>query len=199
MVYLEFIDWDRRTPVDIFHFLKAQEGWIDEAEDSQVLNVGRHKGLGAKPAYLCGWRIRDLGRIDEWEAYFKSAAGKTDYAELAALQGLDFVRCGLYDELIYAPLADDCVHFIEYFDGYGSATDDELRTHFERRNATLSGATLACLFRRVGLLGPQDGDIAIWTCPDLASIEPIARARHEGSNFAPLRVGVYRNAGQVLM
>ena len=66
MVYLEFIVWDRRTPVDIFQILKAQDGWIDEAQDRQVLNVGRHKGLGAKPAHLCGWRIRDLGRVDEW-------------------------------------------------------------------------------------------------------------------------------------
>ena len=198
MVYMEFIDWDRRLPVDIFHHLKRQDGWVGEAQDEQVINVGRHKGLADKPAYLCGWRIADLNRIDEWESYFKSPAGRTDYAELAAFQGLDFIQCGLYDELLYQRLDDESVHFIEYFDA-GGAPDLQLKTHFRERAENTQAATLACLFRRVGLLGPPDSDIAVWTFPDIASVETIARQRHRDSPFPPRRVGIYRNVGQELM
>ena len=65
MIYLEFIDWDRSIPVEIFRYLSPQEQWTDP-EDEKVINIGRHKGLGAHPAYLSGWRIRGFERLDEW-------------------------------------------------------------------------------------------------------------------------------------
>ena len=146
---------------------------MGEAEDEKIINIGRHKGLAGHPAYLCGWRINALARMDEWEGYFKSPAGRVDYPELAALQGLDFVRCGLYDELISGRLEDDAMHFVEYFDAGAEVTDEVVREHFSQRANNYDVECLAFLLRRVGLLGPAQGDVAIWSLPDFASAEAI--------------------------
>ena len=199
MIYLEFIDWERRIPVDIFRHLAKQDGWVGEAEDEQIINVGRHKGLGPSPAYLCGWRIRELSRMDEWDVYFKSAEGRTDYAELAAFHGLQFVRCGLYDELLSGVLPNENMHFAEYFDAPPDISDDDVRAHFEGRAERYPRGALTFLFRRVGRLGPDAADIAVWTFADFASIEPIAREAHRDCALRPHTVGVYKNVGHELM
>ena len=199
MVYLEFIDWDRSMPVDIFRHLVNQEGWVGEAEDEKIINIGRHKGLAGHPAYLCGWRINALARMDEWEGYFKSPAGRVDYPELAALQGLDFVRCGLYDELISGRLEDDAMHFVEYFDAGAEVTDEAVREHFSQRADNYDVERLAFLLRRVGLLGPAQGDVAIWSLPDFASAEAIIRESRRAGPLRPHRVGLYKNVGHELM
>ena len=48
MIYLEFIDWDRSIPVDIFRLLSKQDQW-ESKEDRKVINIDRHKGIGGHP------------------------------------------------------------------------------------------------------------------------------------------------------
>ena len=199
MVYLEFIDWDRRMPVDIFRHLVHQAGWVGEAEDEKIINIGRHKGLADHPSYLCGWRIASLARMDEWEVYFKSPAGRVDYPELAALQALDFVRCGLYDELVSGHLDDDAIHFVEYFDAGAGVSDEEVREHFSARAARYGADHLVFLLRRVGRMGPERGDAAIWSFADFAAVEPMVRESRRDGPLSPHRVGLYRNVGHELM
>ena len=198
MIYLEFIDWHRSTPVDVFHHLVKQDDWLSP-EDQCVINIGRHKGLAEGPAYLCAWRIRELARMDEWETYFKSPEGLRDYAERAAFQALDFVRCGLYDELCSGSLGNGGIHFVEYFDAGTTLSDDSIRAHFHERAQRYAPEALAFVLRKVGLLGPPAGDLAIWTFATMAAIEPIAREHHADGQLRPLKVGIYRNVGQELM
>ena len=198
MVYLEFIDWHRSTPVDVFHHLVKQDGWLSP-EDECVINIGRHKGLAEGPSYLCAWRIRELARMDEWEVYFKSPEGLTDYAERAAFQALSSVRCALYDELKSGALDDTGFHFVEYFNAGPDISDDNIRDHFLERDERQTQGSLVFVLRKIGLLGPAVGDIAIWTFPSFAAIEPIAREKHSDHVLSPNKVGLYRNVGEELM
>jgi len=198
MIYAEFIDWDRRMPVELFRHQSRQDNWAEGA-DTKTINIGRHKGIGPRPAYLCCWRIAGMARLDEWEELFKSPAGRRDIAEHATFQALDFRECGLYDELVAGALPDGNLHFLERFDAGQDVEDEELEAHFRERAARCAGASLSFLLRRVGLLGPRDGDLAIWTAPSFAALEPLARERHAPGPFRPVAAGIYRNVGHELM
>lgn len=198
MIYAEFIDWDRKVPRALFRHLARQVNW-HEGEDVKTINIGRHKGIGPRPAYLCCWRIADLARMDAWEALFKSPEGLADIAEHATADALDFDRCGLYDELVAGTLPDANLHYMERFDAGEDAHDDEIVAHFRERERGNDGATLAFLLRRVGLLGPDACDLAIWTCAGFAASEALVRQRHGGAPFRPVAAGYYRNVGHELM
>ena len=73
MIYMEFIDWDRSVPIEIFRFLGQQSsGWKENSPDKLVLQLGRTLRLGPQPAYLAVWEIPDIRQLDEWETYFHS-------------------------------------------------------------------------------------------------------------------------------
>ena len=76
MIYIEFIERDRFMPIEIFRHLGRQSSdWADSAADKLVLQIGRTLRLGPMPSYLVFWEINDIGRLDEWEAYFKFNPG----------------------------------------------------------------------------------------------------------------------------
>ena len=198
MIYAEFIDRDRQMPVEIFRHQSLQDNW-SQGEDVKTINIGRHKGIGPRPAYLCCWRIAGLARMDAWEGLFKSPAGRRDTAEHATALALDFRCCGLYDELVAGELPDANLHYMERFDGGAEADDGALVAHFEERAARNPRARLAFLLRRVGLLGPERSDLAIWTFENFAASEDMVRQRHGNQPFAPWAAGFYRNVGHELM
>ncbi len=198
MIYAEFIDPDSRVPVELFRHLARQEHW-GEGEDIRVINIGRHKGIGPRPAYLCCWRISGLERLDAWETIFKSPAGRSDVAEHATAQALAFDCCGLYEELISGELPDGNLHYMERFDAGAEASDEQVIAHFAGRARCNPGAKLAFLLRRVGLLGPEHCDLAIWTCANFAASAALVRQRHGPGAFAPWAAGYYRNVGHELM
>lgn len=198
MIYAEFIDWDRRMPVELFRHQSRQDNWTEGA-DVKTINIGRHKGIGPRPAYLCCWRIAGMARLDEWEVLFKSPAGRRDIAEHATFQALDFRECGLYEELVAGVLPDGNLHYMERFDAGQDADDGEIVAHFQARARRGTGAELGFLMRRVGLLGPENGDLAIWTAPSFAALEPLVRERHATGPLRPVAAGIYRNVGHELM
>ncbi|MGY8998078.1 MAG: hypothetical protein ACKVH7_16710, partial [Alphaproteobacteria bacterium] len=188
MIYLEFIDWDRSIPVDIFRHLSKQDQWKSE-QDRKVVNIGRHKGIGGHPTYLSGWQVRDLARLDEWEIHFKSAEAAGDVAEMATFQAMDFHYCGLYDELKLTDLPDENLHVVEYFDPARDMNDQEFKSALERRETDEEFGKLAVVLRRVGMLGPDPSAIAIWTFPDFSSIESFARCP-VAANLRPASTGL---------
>jgi hypothetical protein len=198
MIYAEFIDWDRAVPVELFRHMSRQDNWT-EGEDVRTINIGRHKGLGPRPAYLCCWRISGFPRLDAWEAIFKSPAGRRDISEHATFKALDFRECGLYEELIAGELPDANIHVMERFDAGQELEDEAVLAHFRARERDTEGARLAFLMRRVGMLGPQGCDLAIWTCSDFAGCEPLVRQRRRPGPLAPGAIGLYRNVGHELM
>ena len=197
MIYLEFIDWDRSIPVDIFRLLSKQDQW-ESKEDRKVINIDRHKGIGGHPTYLSGWQIRDLARLDEWESHFKSAEAAVDVAEKATFQAMDFRYCGLYDELKLTDLPDPNLHAVEYFDPAPDMKDQEFMIGLERRESDEEVGNLAVVLRRVGMLGPDPCAVSIWTFPDFSSIESFAR-RPVTANARPASTGLFKNIGFELM
>jgi hypothetical protein len=198
MIYAEFIDRERSVPVDMFRHLSRQENW-GEGEDVRTINIGRHKGIGPRPAYLCCWRISGLSRLDAWETIFKSPAGRRDVSEHATALALDFQSCGLYEELVAGDLPDGNIHYMERFDAGAEARDEDVREHFLGRAGRNGDVRLAFLLRRVGLLGPERCDLAIWTFASFAASEALVRQRHGAARFAPWSAGYYRNVGHELM
>ena len=55
------------------------------------------------------------------------------------------------------------------------------------------------MLRRVGLLGPDPGGLAIWTFTDYAAAEPIVRERHGGNPMRPLQAGLYYDFEEALI
>ena len=194
MIYTEYIDRDRALPLEIFRALARQENWTGEG-DEKVVNIGRTKTIGPRPGYLSCWRINDISRMDEWEAYFRSADSLRNVTERATFHALDFQRAGLHDEVLLTPLPDDGLHYVEFFAAGEDLSDDEVRDHFAGRAKAYGSGTLNVLLRRIGLLAPEPGDIAIWTFPDYVAMEPIARERHDGHALRPRAAGLYRNIG----
>jgi len=140
-----------------------------------------------------------MARLDAWEGLFKSPAGRRDVGEHATALALDFRSCGLYDELVSGTLPDENLHYMERFDGGAEASDEDIRAHFAARARGNTDADLAFVLRRVGLLGPERSDLAIWTCRNFAASEGLIRERHGKTRFAPWAAGFYRNTGQELI
>ena len=194
MIYSEYIDRDRALPLDIFRHFARQDGWTGEG-DEKVVNIGRTKAIGPTPGYLSCWRIADISRMDEWEAYFRSDEALRDTAELATFHALDFQRAGLHDDLLLTPLPDAGLHYVEFFRADDGISDDDVRGHFVGRAEAYGDNALKVVLRRVGLLAPDPGGIAIWSFPDYVAVESIARERHGGHALAPQAAGLYRNIG----
>ena len=197
MIYLEFIDWDRAIPVEVFRYMSPQEQW-SEPGDEKVINIGRHKGIGGHPAYLSGWRIRGFGRLDEWDRHFKSPEAHADISEKATFLAMNFDYCALYDDLLLGPLPDGNLHLVENFEPADDLADDSFLAHQRERAADDGHARLAVVLRKIGLLGPGPAAMAIWTFADFESLEPFARAVPSGDR-RPASAGLYRNIGDELM
>lgn len=118
-----------------------------------------------------------------------------DVTKRATFHALNFQRAGLNDELLLAPLPDDGLHFIEFFEAVDDISDDDLREHFAERERAYGDGTLKVLLRRIGLLAPDPGHIAIWSFPDYVAVEPIARECYGDHPLRPCAASLYRNIG----
>jgi hypothetical protein len=197
VIYLEFIDWDRATPMEVFRYLSPQDQWSDPA-DEKVINIGRHKGIGAHPAYLSGWRIGGFARLDEWDRHFKSEEALKDLGEKAAFLGMNFDYCGLYDDLVLDALPDENLHAVEYYELADELEDDAFIAAARARESDEHAGRLAVVLRRIGTLGPGPAGIVMWTFPSFESLEPFVRRRTDGAP-RPYLTGLFRNIGHELM
>ncbi len=198
MIYVEFIQRDRFVPVELFRALGDQASWTDP-DDELVLNVGRTLRLGPHPAYMAFWRCKGMARLDEWEAHFQSAAGLADSYEQATHKAIHLSDAGCFDEIAAGPRADGGLQYIEFLDVPGDTADTAMAEHFARRAERHVPADLNHVVRRIGLMGGPLGDMAVWTTPDYAGLEPLAREAHPEGPFRPRRAGVYRRFGQEIL
>jgi hypothetical protein len=141
---------------------------------------------------MCWWRIKSIARMDEWEGYFRTAEGKHYAATSPVPRALDFYQAGLYDEIVGDGTVPDGLHLVEFF-----AADDaetaELRDYFQRRFG--GSGRLTYVVRRLGLMAPDPGGMAIWTFEDYASAEGFMRAKAPPGPVKVVSAGLYRNFG----
>ena len=200
MIYIEYIERDRFMPVEIFRFLGDQgSSWIEGAVDKMVLQLGRTMRLGPQPSYLAFWKIDGLERLDDWEEYFGSDAWPRNRKSTAMHRAIHIQRGGLYDAVVEGPAAGEGVHYVEYFAADSALSDDDMASHFQAREARYTGGRLNFVVRRIGLLGPDPADLAVWTFASYAAMERIVRERHESPAVRMVTAGIYRKLGDEIL
>jgi hypothetical protein len=192
VIYAEYIEHDRVLPIQIFEHLGRQTGW-DSQVDEKVANLARAERIAPQPSVICLWRNSGMARMDEWEPALRSEAALRDPAAQALRLSVHFTRSGLYDEIIGGPPLGKGLHFIEFFSAGEEVSDAEVREHFLNRARHYPDGHLDFVLRRVVLLGPEPGALAIWTFANYAAVEPIARERHNGKALRPTAAGLYFN------
>lgn len=199
MIYIEYIDRDRHTPMEIFRFYADQASWTDP-EDGLVGLFGRTMRLGPYPAYLAFWKCKGMARMDEWEAYFRSEAYLGHGSERATLAAIHLARGGCYDALVEGPPAPtESLICIEYFGAPAAVGDAEVVARFREREAACPQAALHFVLRRIGRLGPDPGCLAVWSFANYHSMEPFQRTPLDGDGLAPVETGIYRWFGRDIL
>ena len=195
MIYIEYHERDRSMPVEIFRALGSQIGWSDD-EDEMVCHIGRTLRLGSQPNYMCFWRIRGMARLDEWEEYYRSDEARRGVGAAEVLhKTVHMTYGGCYDELVGGSPTGDGLHYAEFFKAGDDVADEDVASHFKRRAESVPNAELKFVLRRIGLLGPEPGGIAVWTLPSYMELESIAREDHGNNALRPRMAGVYRQFG----
>jgi hypothetical protein len=192
VIYVEYIERDRFLPIQIFEHLGRQSGWTS-SEDEKIGNLGRAERLAPGPSVLCLWRNRGMARMDEWEAAFRTPEAARDAGHQALRHAVHFQQAGLYDEIIGGPPLGDGLHYVEFFAADEELGDEAMRAHFRERARKYPQGKLAFVLRRIGLLGPDPGHLALWTFGGYAEAEPIVRERHGRHPLRPLQAGLYWN------
>lgn len=190
MIYAEYIEHDRHLPVAIFENLGRQNSWVSDI-DLKVANLGRAERIGPQPSVICLWRHPGMARMDEWEASFRTDEARRDPAFQSTRLAIHFTRGALYDEIVGGPPVGKGLHYVEFFAAEEERENAEIRDHYGRRAERYPEGKLDFVLRRVGLLGPDPGCLAIWTFADYAGAEPIIRERHGRNSFRPLEAGLY--------
>ena len=200
MIFIEYVQWDRWIHHEIFSVLGDQAWWADtdpESDDDLVGQLARTLRLGPHPSYMAIWRCRGFGKLDEWEKYFRSDEAKKDIRAVASHKAIYLSDAACYDELITGPEIGEGLHYIEYFNT--DSPPESLHDEFSNRAAQFEDGSLNLLLRRIGVLGPDPGGMAIWTFPDYQSLEKIARDEEGQQEFGITDAGVYRNWGEEIL
>jgi hypothetical protein len=187
VIYIEFIERDRFMPIEIFRHLGRQSAdWADGAADKLVLQIGRTLRLGPMPSYLVFWEINDIGRLDEWEAYFESTQALTNRRSQAMHRAMHIQRAGLYDTLFASKSTSYPLYYLEFYREFDAGRQDELPPGFTREG-------LVFVLRRVGWLGPAAEAISVWGCNSYQGVQTLSRRSIEGA--VPIDAGVYKDMG----
>lgn len=190
MILAEYIARDRSVPWELFR-RHGQQDWESD-QDVMVANLGRTMKIGPEPHYMCWWKIASIARMDEWEAYFRTDEGKHYAATSPVPRALDFYQAGLYDEIIGDGRVPDGLHLVEFF-AADDASAEDLRDYFTRRFP--AGGRLAYVLKRLGLMAPDPGGIALWTFPSYVAAEGFLRAPAPDGPVRITAAGLYRNFG----
>jgi hypothetical protein len=198
VIYAEYIEHDRHFPIQIFEHLGRQDSWVSDI-DVKIANLGRAERIAPEPSVICLWRHPGMSRMDEWEASFRTDAARRDPAFQATRMAIHFKRGGLYDEIIGGEPLGGGLHYIEFFAAGSDVGDDQMRENFSKRAKRYPEGKLDFVLRRVGLLGPDPGCMAIWTFADYAAAEPIVREHHGTNQLRPVQAGLYYNFENALI
>lgn len=190
MIFAEYIRRERDTPWEVFRHHGRQD-WA-APEDRMVANLGRTMKLAGEPHYLCWWAIPSIDRMDQWEAHFRTPEGRLYLAESPVGRALSFAQGGLYDVLLGEGAVAPGLHLVEFYEG-DALEPARIRDAFADR-AAAGGARLVYLLRRLALLAPDPGGMALWSFASYAEAEPFLR-RPRGTAVPIRSAGLYRNFG----
>ena len=198
MIYAEYIEHDRSLPVQIFEHIGRQTGWVSDV-DVKIANLGRAERIAPEPSVICLWRHPGMARMDEWEAGFRADEARRDPAFQATRLAIHFKRGGLYDELIGGEPLGKGLQYVEFFAAGEEHGDEQIHDNFRNRARRYPEGKLDLVLRRVGLLGPDPGGLAIWTFAGYAAAESIVRERHGANPLRPLQAGLYYDFEEALI
>ncbi len=190
MILAEYIARDRNVPWEVFRHHGRQD-WVSD-QDVMVANLGRTMKIGPRPHYMCWWQIKSIARMDEWEDYFRTVEGKHYAATSPVPRAMEFYQAGLYDEIIGSGTVPVCLHLVEFF-AADDAGNDEIRDYFQRRFG--GRGRLSYVIKRLGLMAPDPGGIALWTFDSYAAAEGFMRAKPPAGPVAIRSAGLFRNFG----
>jgi hypothetical protein len=192
MLYVEFIERDRQMPIEVFRALGVQSAWEDP-NDELLGQIGRTMRLGPHPAYMAFCRFDGFKRLDEWEAHFRSEKHARDKRMHAKHYAIHHFRAGCFDEVLPARRLSGGLYYAEFFSMTASVSQADLAAYFARRQAFHPAGDLAMVLRRIGLLAPDPGGMAIWSVKNYVAIETIARDVGGTPDIRPAMAGVYRD------
>lgn len=190
MILAEYIARDRNVSWELFRHHGRQD-WVSD-QDVMVANLGRTMKIGPQPHYMCWWKITSIARMDEWEDYFRTSEGRHYAATSPVPRALDFYQAGLYDEIIGDGKVPDGLHLVEFFTA-DDASPDEVRDCFQQRFG--GSGKLTYVIKRLGLMAPDPGGIALWTFDSYRTAEGFLRAKAPSGPVQICSAGLYRNFG----
>ena len=200
LVYIEYIARRPHVSLEQFHAVagQGQTGWAgDNPDDVLIAMIGRTWRTGPEPEYLGIWYTprQGLDRFDDWERVFRS--GAADAFEEPFSIGARIERGGSYAPLLEPVPGTSERYYAEYFDWRDGVDADAVREHYELRRERHAGLTLNLVADRIGRLAPNPRGFALWSLPDWAALEPIARD-YDGDD-GPVRLidaGMYSTLGK---
>jgi hypothetical protein len=190
MIFAEYIRRDRSVPWELFRHHGKQD-WVSD-QDVMVANLGRTMKLGPEPHYMCWWQVASIARMDAWEAYFQTEEGKHYATTSPVPRAMEFYQAGLYDAVIGTGEVADGLHVVEFFEADSSSAADVADDFRRRKPAT---GRLAYVLKRLGLMAPDPGGIALWTFPSYVAAEEFLRAPAPEGAMRITAAGLYRNFG----
>jgi hypothetical protein len=195
MIYIEFIEREAGTPIEVFRHLGSQQSaWSEASTDRMILQLGRTLRLGPRPSYLCLWEISDIGRLDAWEEYFHSTAAAENRRSQAMHRAISIQRAGLYDALWRAETLDAPLYLILYCEP-GTATNEALINAYQR---SADSNIPLLLLRRVGKAGPNPPVLAIWGGSTYVALESLIRDG-DREHWSVVDLGIYRPFGTEIL
>jgi len=200
LVYIEFISRRPHVSLEQFHAVagQGQTGWAgDNPDDVLIAMIGRSWRTGPEPEYMGIWYTprQGLDRFDDWERIFRS--GAADQFEEPFSIGARIDRGGSYSPLIEPVPGESERYYLEYFDWVDGATADDVRASFEERRSAHGELTLNLAADRIGRLAPDPRGVALWSLPDWAALESIARDLDAGDGpVALVDAGMYSTLGK---
>jgi hypothetical protein len=198
LLYVEFIERDRTTPVEVFRALGGQSAWKDPSDDL-LGQIGRTMRLGPHPAYMSFCRFNDFRRLDEWEAHFRSEKHVGDRQMHAKHLAIHHFRAGCYEEIIPARRLIRGLYYVEFFATGPDRHQADSAAYFAARQRQHPDARLAMVMERIGLLAPEPGGMAVWEVDSYTALETLAREVDATVEIRLATAGVYRDFAEEIL
>jgi hypothetical protein len=201
MIYIEYIS--RRLEIEPHDFHEVMTRGFDKwgnqhGDDRMLLGAARTWRLGPNPEYFVVWDSPGHGfnRLDDWEQVFRSGDAKESQTQYRRVGRIEAAGC--YESLLEPVIARNGIYYTEYF--HPTRELSRIREAFKQRVHHHESLTLNLLVHRIGRLGPDPGGVAIWTLPNMAALQEIARDLDGISDPIQLvSAGTYQDIGKQIL
>jgi hypothetical protein len=104
---------------------------------------------------------REYGSSRYMGGCFPDEESRRDPGFLATREAIHFHGAGLYDEIVSGPPLGGGLHYVEFLEPDPDLSDEAMAEHFRTRTEKHATGKLDYVFRRIGMLGPAPGDLAV--------------------------------------